>query len=314
MTQSRGQVIKNLGSLFQVKLTDDSVVECRVKGNFRIKGIRTTNPVSVGDWVKITPTGSDYYITAVEPRRNYIIRRASNLSKESHILASNIDMAILVCTIKEPVTTTTFIDRFLATAEAYNIPAMLVLNKEDLWDDEDREYAEGVKYLYQTIGYEVLFTSTRNDSGIDLLAEKLKGKLSLLAGNSGVGKSSLINKLVPGANLRTGEISELYHTGTHTTTFSEMLMLPEGGAVIDVPGVKGFGVIDFDKYSVGHYFPEIFKHSADCRYSDCTHRREPGCAVVEALENHYISESRYNSYLSILEEVEEQGEKYRKPF
>jgi ribosome biogenesis GTPase len=171
-----------------------------------------------------------------------------------------------------------------------------------------------VKYLYQTIGYEVLFTSTRDDSGIDLLAEKLKGKLSLLAGNSGVGKSSLINKLVPGANLRTGEISELYHTGTHTTTFSEMLMLPEGGAVIDVPGVKGFGVIDFDKYSVGHYFPEIFKHSADCRYSDCTHRREPGCAVVEALENHYISESRYNSYLSILEEVEEQGEKYRKPF
>ncbi len=314
MANSRGQVIKNLGSLFQVKLADGRVVECRVKGNFRIKGIRTTNPVSVGDWVAVTPTGDDFFISAVEPRRNYIIRRASNLSKESHILASNIDMAILVCSIKEPVTTTTFIDRFLATAEAYNIPAKLLINKEDLWDADDREYAEALKYLYTSIGYEVLFTSAATGEGMEALTALLKDKLSLLAGNSGVGKSSIINRVVPGANLRTGEISELYHTGTHTTTFSEMLMLPVGGAVIDVPGVKGFGVIDFDKFQVGHYFPEIFKHSADCKYSDCRHRTEPGCAVVQALDQHLIAESRYASYLSILEEVEEQGEKYRKPF
>jgi ribosome biogenesis GTPase len=285
-----------------------------VKGNFRIKGIRTTNPVSVGDWVAVTPTGDDFFISAVEPRRNYIIRRASNLSKESHILASNIDMAILVCSIKEPVTTTTFIDRFLATAEAYNIPAKLLINKEDLWDADDREYAEALKYLYTSIEYEVLFTSAATGEGMEALTALLKDKLSLLAGNSGVGKSSIINRLVPGANLRTGEISELYHTGTHTTTFSEMLMLPVGGAVIDVPGVKGFGVIDFDKFQVGHYFPEIFKHSSDCKYSDCRHRTEPGCAVVQALDQHLIAESRYASYLSILEEVEEQGEKYRKPF
>lgn len=303
-----------MGSLFQVKLADGRVVECRVKGNFRIKGIRTTNPVSVGDWVAVTPTGDDFFISAVEPRRNYIIRRASNLSKESHILASNIDMAILVCSIKEPVTTTTFIDRFLATAEAYNIPAKLLINKEDLWDADDREYAEALKYLYTSIGYEVLFTSAATGEGMEALTALLKDKLSLLAGNSGVGKSSIINRVVPGANLRTGEISELYHTGTHTTTFSEMLMLPVGGAVIDVPGVKGFGVIDFDKFQVGHYFPEIFKHSADCKYSDCRHRTEPGCAVVQALDQHLIAESRYASYLSILEEVEEQGEKYRKPF
>ena len=252
----------------------------------------------------------------VVPRRNYIIRRASNLSKESHILDANIDLAALVCSVRDPLTPTTFIDRFLATAEAYAISAMLVINKEDLWDDADREYAQALRNLYRTIGYDVLFTSAATGQGISELADMLHDKTTLLAGNSGVGKSSMINALIPGAGLRTGAISELYHTGTHTTTFSEMLTLPGGGAVIDVPGVRGFGTIDFDRRSVGHYFPEIFRAAAECRYSDCSHRNEPGCAVLQALDNHRIAQSRYASYLSILDEVEEAegADKYRKPF
>ena len=308
-------MVKNLGSLYLVRPLDvGGEVSCRVKGNFRIKGIRTTNPVSVGDRVRFEAAGDDHYITAVEPRRNYIIRRASNLSKESHILASNLDAAFLVCSISNPSTPLTFIDRFLATAEAYSVPAILDFNKEDLWNDDDREFALALRHLYTTIGYQVVFTSAKTGEGLDELRRLLKDKTTLFAGNSGVGKSSLINALVPGALLKTGEISDLYHTGTHTTTFSEMIDLPFGGSVIDVPGVRGFGMIDFDKASVGHYFPEIFKYSQDCRFGDCSHRCEPGCAVKEALENHLISESRYNSYLSILEEVEDKDDKYRKPF
>lgn len=317
--KQQGLVVRNLGSRFQVHLDgtpDGQLVDCRVKGNFRIRGIRTTNPVSVGDRVSVSPAGGEYYITAVVPRRNYIIRRASNLSKESHILAANIDLAALVCSVRDPLTPTTFIDRFLATAEAYSISAMLVINKEDLWDDADREYAQALRNLYRTIGYDVLFTSSATGQGISELADMLHDKTTLLAGNSGVGKSSMINALIPGAGLRTGAISELYHTGTHTTTFSEMLTLPGGGAVIDVPGVRGFGTIDFDRRSVGHYFPEIFRAAAGCRYSDCSHRNEPGCAVLQALDNHRIAQSRYASYLSILDEVEEAegADKYRKPF
>lgn len=315
----KGLVVRNLGSRFQVHIdgtTDSELVDCRVKGNFRIKGIRTTNPVSVGDRVTVNPAGGEYYITAVEPRRNYIIRRASNLSKESHILAANIDLAALVCSVRDPLTPTTFIDRFLATAEAYSIPALIIINKEDIWDADDREYAEALRTLYQSIGYKVFFTSATTGDGIAELMGELQGKTTLLAGNSGVGKSSIINALIPDAGLKTGAISELYHTGTHTTTFSEMLTLPGGGAVIDVPGVRGFGTIDFDKRSVGHYFPEIFHFSNQCKYSDCSHRNEPGCAVRQALEEHRIAQSRYTSYLSILEEVEEAegADKYRKPF
>lgn len=314
-----GVVVRNLGSRFQV-LPDGSdghaLVDCCVKGNFRIKGIRTTNPVAVGDRVTIAPAADQWYITAVEPRRNYIIRRASNLSKESHILASNLDQTAIVVSVRDPLTPTTFIDRFLATAEAYAIPAIIIINKADIWELEDREYAEALCTLYASIGYSTLITSARTGQGIDDLRQILQGKITLLAGNSGVGKSSLINALIPDANLKVGAISELYHTGTHTTTFSEMLMLPDGGAVIDVPGVRGFGTIDFDRRSVGHYFPEIFRASADCRYSDCSHRNEPGCAVREALEKQHIAQSRYASYLSILDEVEEAGgaDKYRKPF
>lgn len=312
-----GTVIRNTGSSYTVRLDNGTDTNCRVKGNFRIKGIRTTNPVAVGDRVFVSHAAEDAdYITGIQPRRNYIIRRASNLSKESHILAANIDRAILVATLREPVTTTTFIDRFLATAEAYSIPAALVINKCDLWDDEERQLAEAIAYLYRSIGYEVVFTSASRGDGIDALREMTRGRISLFAGNSGVGKSSLINALVPDANLRTGAISDIHHTGTHTTTFSEMIALPEGGYLIDIPGVKGFGVIDFEPAEVSHYFPEIFKIGADCKYGDCKHTGEPGCAVRRALDNHLISESRYNSYLSILEEASEDigADKYRKPF
>lgn len=312
-----GRVVKNTGSAYTVRMPDGSLLNCRIKGNFRIKGIRTTNPVAVGDVVAVAKAADDAdYITAISPRKNYIIRRASNLSKESHILASNIDLAILVATVRDPFTPTTFIDRFLATAEAYSVKAAIVFNKADLWNDDDRELAGALTNLYSSIGYEVLAVSARSGEGFEGLKKLVKDKITLLAGNSGVGKSSIINTLAPGANLKTGEISDIHHTGTHTTTFSEMITLPQGGEIIDIPGIRGFGTIDFSPEEVGHFFPEIFKFSRDCRYSDCKHVGEPGCAVIPAVEEHYISESRYASYLSILEEtMEKDGEgKYRKPF
>lgn len=312
-----GRVIKNTGSSYIVRLADGSELPCRIKGNFRIKGIRTTNPVAVGDIVTVVQAADDAdYISAILPRKNYIIRRASNLSKESHILASNIDLALLVATLREPATPTTFIDRFLATAEAYSVPAALVLNKMDMWDEVDRELGEALVNLYTNIGYPVYPVSAVTGEGLMALTEFISGKITLLAGNSGVGKSSLINALVPGAALRTGEISDIHHTGMHTTTFSEMIDLPEGGALIDIPGVRGFGTIDFTPEEVGHFFPEIFRFSHDCRYGDCKHNGEPGCAVIPAVENHYISQSRYASYLSILDEASEEAgaDKYRKPF
>ena len=312
-----GRVIKNTGSSYIVRLDDGRELPCRIKGNFRIKGIRTTNPVAVGDIVTVTEAADDAdYITEISPRRNYIIRRASNLSKESHILASNLDLAILVATLREPSTPTTFIDRFLATAEAYSVPAALVINKMDMWDDDDRELGAALTNLYTSIGYPVFSVSATTGEGLSQLSDFITGKITLLAGNSGVGKSSLINALVPGAGLRTGEISDIHHTGMHTTTFSEMIDLPGGGALIDIPGVRGFGTIDFEPEEVGHFFPEIFRFSRDCRYGDCKHTGEPGCAVIPAVEEHYISESRYASYLSILEEASEESgaDKYRKPF
>ena len=312
----RGRVIRNTGSAYTVRLdSDGAMINCRIKGNFRIKGIRTTNPVAVGDIVFVSHAADDAdYITAIEPRTNYIIRRASNLSKESHILASNIDRAILVATLREPLTPTTFIDRFLATAEAYNIPAALVLNKCDMWDDDDRELAAGIHYLYTSIGYPTLFVSALSGEGLDSLRDLTRDRLSLLAGNSGVGKSSLINALVPDAGLRTGEISDIHHTGMHTTTFSEMITLPYGGEIIDIPGVKGFGTIDFEPEEVSHFFPELFAIGRDCRFGNCRHTGEPGCAVIPAVEEHRIAQSRYASYLSILEEATGGEDKYRKPF
>lgn len=316
--ERHGTVVRNTGSAYSVRPDGGGEdLNCRVKGNFRIKGIRTTNPVAVGDRVIVRSAADDAdYITAVEPRRNYIIRRASNLSKESHILAANLDAAMLVATLREPETPLTFIDRFMATAEAYNIPPTLVLNKIDVWDEDDRALGEAVATLYRSIGYPVLMVSAHTGEGLDALREATRGRVSLLAGNSGVGKSSIINALVPGADLRTGAISAMHHTGMHTTTFSEMIPLPYGGDIIDVPGVRGFGVIDFAPEEVSHFFPEIFAKGHDCRYSDCRHTGEPGCAVIPAVENHEISESRYASYLSVLEEASEDAgaDKYRKPF
>lgn len=309
----KGLVVKNTGSWYVVKMEDGTSVNCKIKGNFRLKGIRTTNPVAVGDFVEVAVKDGASYITDIEQRRNYIIRRASNLSKESQILAANIDQALLIVTLKEPVTNTTFIDRFLATAEAYNVHATIVINKVDLLCDEDeQEYMEGVKNLYETIGYKVIKMNALNGDGLEELYETLQGKTTLLSGNSGVGKSSIINLVLPHLNLKTGNVSETHHTGMHTTTFSEMFELPEGGCVIDTPGVKGFGTIDFDKAEVAHYFKEIFKFSENCRYNNCTHTHEPGCAVLDAVQQHYISESRYQSYLNILED--EASDKYRKPF
>lgn len=309
-----GLVIRNTGSHYVVAIDGGGEVNCKIKGNFRIKGIRTTNPVAVGDRVEVGTPADDgtAFITAIVPRRNYIIRRASNLSKESHIIAANIDQALLVVTLAHPTTSTTFIDRFLATAEAYNVPAILAINKVDILDEDDRELLDGVQYLYQRIGYKTVAISATEGVGVDELQAMLNGKVTLVSGNSGVGKSTLINRLIPGLDLRTAEISAVHDTGMHTTTFSELFNLPASGQIIDTPGIRGFGTIDFDKYEVAHYFPELFAISRDCRFDNCTHTHEPGCAVLAALESHHIAQSRYASYLSILDDATEG--KYRKPY
>ena len=298
----KGLVIKNTGSWYGVLTDDGQLLECKVKGNFRIKGIRSTNPVAVGDRVTV---GEGNWIVAIEDRRNYIIRKSINLSKQSHILAANVDQALLVVTVVNPQTSTTFIDRFLASAEAYRVPVILVFNKTDLLDEDLRRYQEALVHLYQTIGYTCLQISATTGSGIDDIRSLLEGKITLLSGNSGVGKSTLINRLVPDANLRTGEISDAHNTGQHTTTFSEMIPLESNGWVIDTPGIKGFGTFDMEPEELTSYFKEIFRFSKDCRFSNCTHTHEPGCAVLKALEDHYIAESRYQSYLSMLEDKSE---------
>ena len=310
-----GTVIRNTGSHYVVELDEGKEICCKIKGNFRIKGIRTTNPVAVGDRVTVGDPAPDgtAFITAIEPRKNYIIRRASNLSKESHIIAANIDQALLVVTLVDPPTATTFIDRFLATAEAYSIPAILAINKIDLLTDaDDIELMDAVSYLYRSIGYEVFALSAKTGEGLDLLKKRLSDKVTLFSGNSGVGKSSLINDLIPGLDLKTAEISIAHGTGMHTTTFSEMFHLPDGGSIIDTPGVRGFGTVDFERNEVAHYFPEIFEKSSDCRFNNCTHTCEPGCAVIRAVEDSEIAASRYASYLSILEDADES--KYREGY
>ena len=293
----------------------DSLVPCKVKGNFRLKGIRTTNPVAVGDVVNYEMNREGFaFITRIDERRNYIIRKASNLSKQAHILAANLDQVMLILTVAHPTTATTFIDRFLATAEAYRVPAVLVVNKADLYDADEAQYAADLAYLYRSIGYPVHIVSVRTGEGLEPLTALLRGKVTLLAGNSGVGKSSLLNRLVPYANARTAELSDTHDQGMHTTTFSEMYELTDQAPdqktyIIDTPGIRGFGTIEFEKESVGHYFPEIFRYSAECRFGNCTHTHEPGCAVLKAVEAALISQSRYDSYLSILDD-ENEG-KYR---
>ena len=320
----KGLVIKNTGSWYTVRTDDGQLLDCKVKGNFRIKGIRSTNPVAVGDrvTVKIEDSGERReergWIVDIDDRRNYIIRKSINLSKQSHILAANVDLALLVVTVARPETSTTFIDRFLASAEAYRVPVVLVFNKTDQLSDDERRYQQLMVQLYETVGYECRQISAATGDGVEALRPLLEGKITLLSGNSGVGKSTLINRLVPGANLRTAEISDAHQTGQHTTTFSEMIGLPpspsEGGGayLIDTPGIKGFGTFDMEREELTSYFREIFEFSKQCRFSDCTHTHEPGCAVLKAVEDHYIAQSRYQSYLSMLADKDEN--KYREAY
>jgi len=312
-----GTVIRNTGSWYIVRDNDTGYeIKCKIKGNFRIKGIRTTNPVAVGDRVSVltNPDGSGF-ITTIEARTNYIIRRSSNLSKEAHIIASNLDQAALIATLAHPTTSTTFIDRFLATAEAYRIPALLIINKTDLlMQPEDKDFLNAIVSLYRSVGYTVIPISAAKNEGIETLRKQLAGKITLFSGNSGVGKTTIINSLIPNLNLRTAAISDVHDTGTHSTTFSEMFPLPDdnGGWLIDTPGVRGFGTIEMERSEVSHYFPEIFKTGSNCKYGNCTHTHEPNCAVLEAINTHAIAKSRYVSYLSILEDIK--PEKYRKGY
>ena len=335
---AKGLVIKNTGSWYTVLTDDGQLLDCKVKGNFRIKGIRSTNPVAVGDrvTVNVLPTANSQqptaWISEIEDRKNYIIRKSINLSKQSHILAANVDQALLIVTVAKPETSTTFIDRFLASAEAYRVPVVLIFNKVDLLSDEERNYQQMMVNLYETIGYECRIVSAETGEGIEELYPLLEGKITLLSGNSGVGKSTLINRLIPHASQRTAEISDAHNTGMHTTTFSEMInlspALPQGegadaagtspsgesqkGWLIDTPGIKGFGTFDMEREELTSYFKEIFEFSKQCRFSDCTHTHEPGCAVLKAVEDHYIAQSRYQSYLSMLDDKDEN--KYREAY
>ena len=309
-----GIIIRNTGSWYTVRTDGGQLFDCKVKGNFRLKGIRSTNPVAVGDIVNISlqPDGATGLIESIEERKNYIIRKASNLSKQSHIIASNLDLALLIVTVVHPETSTTFIDRFLASAEAYRVPVCILFNKVDLLDEDERRYLDNIAYLYDALGYNCMKCSARTGEGLDGLTTLLKDKVTLLSGNSGVGKSTLLNRLIPEAQVKTAEISAAHDTGQHTTTFSQLFDLPTGGSIIDTPGIKGFGTFDIERTEVGHYFREIFQIGQDCRYSDCTHTHEPGCAVLPAVEDHRIALSRYQSYLSMLDDKDEQ--KYRQGY
>ena len=309
----KGTVVKNTGSWYEVKGEDGILVPCKIKGKFRLQGIRSTNPIAVGDHVEFEKNKEGTaFICQIANRRNYIIRKASNLSRQSHILAANVDLALLVVTLHHPETSTTFIDRFLASAEAYRIPVTLLFNKADLFTDTDRAETEALADIYRAMDYPCLIISVKERKGLETIPTMLQGKTTLLAGHSGVGKSALLNYLIPGANVRTAPISEAHDTGMHTTTFSELFELPNGGSLIDIPGVKGFGTFDLERTEVSHYFRDIFRTSKNCRYSDCTHTDEPGCAVCQAVEQHLIAPSRYRSYLSMLGDKDES--KYREKY
>jgi ribosome biogenesis GTPase len=294
-------VLKSTGSNYLVLSPEGTKYNCKVKGTFRLKGIETTNPIAVGDYVEVEiAKGNDFgMISSVYERKNYIIRKSVNLSRPSQIIATNMDMALVVATPVMPRTSTGFIDRFLATAEAYSIPGGIIFNKKDLYNGEVKKYVEDLKKLYEGIGYTCFVVSGTNAASLQELKSALRNKVTLFSGHSGVGKSTLINQLIPHLDLKTSEISEAHAKGTHTTTFAEMHQLPDGGFIIDTPGIREFGVLEFDPAEVSHYFPEIFSYSKNCKYSNCSHISEKNCAVLKALDEGLISESRYESYVSI---------------
>ena len=297
-------VVRATGSWYDV-LHDGAMLRCRIRGKLRLKGMRSTNPVVVGDEAVCEADGGDCVIVDIVPRRNYVIRRASNLSKESHIIAANVDQALLMVTLRSPETPKEFADRFLVTCEAYKVPAAILLSKIDL---QDAEAVAEFRAVYEGAGYRVLEVSAKEGRGVEEVRELLAGRTTLVSGNSGVGKSTLIQTIDPSLDIRTGEISDSHHKGRHTTTFSTMYPLAEGGAVIDTPGIKGFGLLDIDDAELWHYFPEMMRVAPGCRFYNCTHTHEPGCAVVEAVKAGEIAWSRYESYLKILDD----DEKYRK--
>ena len=300
-----GRVIRATGSWYDVT-NEGKTYQCRIRGRLRLKGVRSTNPVVVGDLVRCQQDDTgDYIIRDIEPRHNYIIRRASNLSRESHIIAANIDRALLMVTLRNPETALEFVDRFLVTCEAYKVPVTILLSKSDL---QDREAVARFRSIYEPIGYEVMEVAALDGVGVAQVRALLHDQITLLSGNSGVGKSTLIKAIDPNLEIRTGEISESHHKGRHTTTFSTMYPLAEGGAVIDTPGIKGFGLIDIEDEELWHYFPEMMQEAPNCRFYNCTHTHEPGCAVLEAVKEGRIAYERYESYLKILDE----DDKYRK--
>lgn len=303
--QFSGVVVRSTGSWYEV-LSDGARLQCRIRGKLRLKGVRSTNPVVVGDRVTcVTDEQGNHLIVAIEPRRNYVIRRASNLSKESHIIAANIDRALLMVTLRQPETALEFVDRFLVTCEAYKIPVVILLSKADL---QDPEAMEAFRAIYEPIGYRVVTVSTTTDEGIETVRALLAGATTLLSGNSGVGKSTLVQRIDPSLDIRTGEISDSHQKGRHTTTFSTMYPFGDDGYLIDTPGIKGFGLIDIDEAELWHYFPEMMAYGRDCRFYNCTHTHEPGCAVVAAIEEGKIALQRYESYLKMLDD----DDKYRK--
>lgn len=305
----RGTVIKSTGSYYDVRLEDGQVVtDCRIKGKMRIDDIKSTNPVAVGDYVNVEIESNEGVIDEVLPRKNYVVRRSSNLSKQTHILAANVDQAVLVVTINFPVTTPTFIDRFLASAEAFGVPVVMVFNKVDRYDARLKEELEEFEQIYKNMGYDVVEVSAKHDEGLEQVKERLKDKVSVIAGHSGVGKSTLINKIEPGLDLRTDDISETNNSGKHTTTHAEMHPFSFGGYIIDTPGIRGFGITGIERNEVAHYFRDIFKVSEECQYNNCSHRHEPGCAVKLAVEEGRLAYSRYQSYINI---VDSSTSKYR---
>jgi ribosome biogenesis GTPase / thiamine phosphate phosphatase len=311
----QGLVIKSTGSWFTVESENSELFECKIKGKFRIKDIKSTNPVAVGDRVQfsVQSTSKDKnvgLITSISERKNYIIRRSQNLSKQSHIIAANIDQAVLVVTLYFPVTTTTFIDRYLASAEAYRIPVLIVFNKTDRLNEMQLNERNLLIDVYSKIGYQCISTSAQTLDGIECLKEALKNKINVFNGHSGVGKSTLINIIESGLKLKTMDISDIHNTGKHTTTYSTLYKISFGGYIIDTPGIKAFGMLEMEPWEISHYFPEIFKTSAYCQYNNCSHTHEPGCAVKASVEKNEIARSRFISYLGLLET----DEKYRPAF